>query len=404
VAIITISGGAGILMTDEAIACGLAVQPLSPETVERLRPLVPAFAALGNPIDLTASIFDDTDLCRKALELIVDDPQVDAIAMANVSLQGAVATKVAREIAAVARRTSKPIFLAWSAHESVAGAAYAELAPTKVPRYHSPMRCIRALAAVTHHAAAREAYERRRGEPLLQLTSPQARAMVAGADADLSEHRAKQVLAAYGIPVTQEVLAGSADAAASAAARIGFPVALKIQSPDVPHKTEAGGVRLRLADEAAVRAAYDEIIASVLAHAPQATIEGVLVQEMVDGGVEVILGVHNDPTFGPAVMFGLGGIFTEVLRDVSFRLAPVHRSVALEMIREVKGHPLLAGARGRPPADVDALADAICRLSALALDLADGVGEIDVNPLFVFAQGRGVKAADALVKPLRRSG
>jgi acyl-CoA synthetase (NDP forming) len=399
VAIITISGGAGILMTDEAIACGLAVQPLSPSTVEKLRPLVPAFAALGNPIDLTAAIFDDTDLCRKALELIVDDPQVDAIAMSNVSLQGEIATKVAREIANVARRTDKPIFLAWSAHERVAGAAYAQLAEVNVPRYRSPMRCIRALAAITHHAAACEAYAKRRQEPVLRIESREARALVGAARADLAEHRAKKVLAAYGIPVTQEELATSADAAAAAAARIGFPVALKIQSADVPHKTEAGGVRLGLADAAAVRAAYEEIVASVLRHAPQAAIDGVLVQEMVADGIEVILGVNNDPLFGPAVMFGLGGIFTEVLQDVSFRLAPIHRSVALEMIREVKGYPLLAGARGRPPADVDALADTLCRLSALALDLEGSLAELDINPLFVFPQGRGVKAADALVKP-----
>jgi len=123
------------------------------------------------------------------------------------------------------------------------------------------------------------------------------------------------------------------------------------------------------------------------------------VQEMVADGIEVIIGVNNDPLFGPAVMFGLGGIFTEVLKDVSFRMAPIQRSVALEMIREVKGYPLLAGARGRPPADVDALADALCRLSALATDLEGSLAELDVNPLFVFPAGQGVKAADALAKP-----
>jgi acetyltransferase len=147
-------------------------------------------------------------------------------------------------------------------------------------------------------------------------------------------------------------------------------------------------------------------MASVRSYKSDAVIDGVLVQEMVKDGVEVILGVNNDPLFGPALMFGLGGIFTEVLRDVAFRLAPIQRSVALEMIREVKGYPLLAGARGRLPCDEEALADVLCRLSALAVDLKDQLAELDINPLFVFSKGQGVKAGDALIKPrtLRENG
>jgi acyl-CoA synthetase (NDP forming) len=188
VAILTISGGAGILMTDEAIARGLAVQPLSPATVEKLRPLVPAFAALGNPIDLTAAIFDDTDLCRKALELIIDDPLVDSIAMANAGLQGEIATKVAREIANVARRSDKPIMLGWSARHEVAGAAYALLDEVKVPYYRSPMRCW-ALAALTLHA---EACRLRRSATIIAvLHSAEARSALAGARRPLPGIRPK---------------------------------------------------------------------------------------------------------------------------------------------------------------------------------------------------------------------
>jgi acetate---CoA ligase (ADP-forming) len=399
VAIITISGGAGILMTDEAIARGLAVQPLSPATVEKLRPLVPAFAALGNPIDLTAAIFDDPDLCRKALELIIEDPLVDSIAMANAGLQGEIATKVAQEIANVARRSDKPILLGWSARHEVAGAAYALLDEVKVPYYHSPMRCMRALAAITHHAAACRRYEAQRAEPMQALTSASARTQLAAARGDLAEYQAKKLLAEYGVPVTAEALATSAKDAARIAERIGFPVVLKVQSADVPHKTDAGGVRLGLANATEVEAAFDSIMAAVRAHVPGAAIDGILVQEMVKDGVEVILGINNDPLFGPALMFGLGGIFTEVLKDVAFRLAPIPRSVAIEMIREVKGYPLLAGARGRAPCDEEALADVLCRLSALAIDLKDHLAELDINPLFVFPKGHGVKAGDALIKP-----
>jgi acyl-CoA synthetase (NDP forming) len=399
VAIITISGGAGILMTDEAIACGLAVQPVSPSTVEQLRPLVPGFAALGNPIDLTAAIFDDPDLCRKALELIIEDPLVDAVTMANAGLQGEIATKVAREIVNVARRSDKPILLGWSARREVAGDAYALLDQAKVPHYRSPLRCMRALAAVTHHAEACRRFDARRAEPTVALQSGAARAQLANARTDLAEYQAKQLLAEYGIAGTAEELATSAKDAASIAARIGFPVVLKVQSADIPHKTEAGGVRLGLTNAAEVEAAYAAILTSVQAYKPNAVIDGVLVQEMVTDAVEVILGVNNDPLFGPALMFGLGGIFTEVLKDVAFRLAPIQRSVALEMIREVKGYPLLAGARGRALCDEDALADALCRLSALAIDLQSELAELDINPLFVFPKGRGVKAGDALIKP-----
>lgn len=402
VAIITISGGAGIMMTDEAIARGLAVQPLSPETVEKLRPLVPSFASLGNPIDLTAAIFDDTDLCRKALELIIEDPLVDSVAMANAGLQGEVATKVAREIVNVARRSDKPIMLGWSARREVAGVAYSMLDELKIPHYRSPMRCMRALAALTNHALACGRHEARKMEPLLALTSNEAKAELAASRTDLTEYRAKRLIARYGIPVTREELATSAADARRIAADIGFPVVLKVQSADVPHKTEAGGVRVGLKSAEDVEAAYGAILDSVRRFAPDAAIDGILVQEMVQDGVEVILGINNDPLFGPAVMFGLGGIFTEVMKDVSLRLAPVHASVAREMIREVKAYPLLAGARGRAPCDEDALVDALCRLSAMAIDLKDDLAELDINPLFVLPAGRGVKAGDALIKP--RSG
>ena len=157
-------------------------------------------------------------------------------------------------------------------------------------------------------------------------------------------------------------------------------------------------MRLALASDDEVGAAYDEILRNAKAYKADARIEGVLVQEMVAGGIEAILGVTNDKLFGPAVMFGLGGIFAEVLKDVSFRLAPVTKSVALEMIAEIKGYAVLTGARGAAPADIDALADTIVRLSALAIDLKDHVAELDINPLFVFARGKGVKAGDALIK------
>ncbi len=399
VAIITISGGAGILMTDEAIARGLAVQPLCDATVAKLRPLVPSFAALGNPIDLTAAIFDDTDLCRKALGLIIEDPQVDSVVMANAGLQGEIATKVAREVVNVAARSDKPVMLAWSARHQVAGEAYALLDAAGVPHYRSPLRCVRALAALTQHAQACRRHDNRRAEPVLELHASEAVATLRAARADLTEYRAKELIGLYGIATTREMMAGDAQEAAHIAERIGYPVVLKVQSPDIAHKTEAGGVRIGLASAGEVERAFEEIVTSARGHAPHATIEGILVQEMVVDAVEVIVGINNDPLFGPAIMVGLGGIFIEVLKDVAFRLAPITLSVAHEMIRQIKGYTLLIGARGRPRGDLEALADVLCRMSAMAVDLKGELAELDINPLFVLPAGRGVIAGDALIKP-----
>lgn len=398
-AIITISGGAGILMTDECIARGMQLAELAPETVAKLREFVPSFGSLGNPVDVTAAIFNDLTLINRTLQAIMDDPGVDCIAMINASLQGEIAHKVATEIVAVAQKTDKPIFVAWSARDAVAPEAYALLDGARIPHYKSPVRCGRAMAAMSWYAEARRRNQTQRGEQSLTIKKDDVKQLLDGRTADVSEYAAKRVLAAYGIPVTREELAASRDEALAIAARIGYPLAIKVQSPDISHKTEARAVRLGIASDAELASAYDEVLRNAKAYKANAVIEGVLVQEMLKGGVEAILGVTNDPLFGPAVMFGLGGIFAEVLKDVAFRLAPVTPAVAREMIEEIKGYPVLAGARGRAPADVEALADAIVRLSALAVDLKDHVAELDINPLFVMEKGRGVKAADALIKP-----
>ncbi len=401
-AIITISGGAGILMTDECIARGMRMAELAPATQAKLREFVPSFGSINNPVDVTAAIFNDLSLINRTLQAIVEDPGVDCVAMINASLQGEIAAKIAAEIVAVANKTDKPVLIAWSARDVMAPEAYAALDAARIPHYKSPVRCGRALAALSWYAEARRKHAARRGEQPLRIEKNNIKQQLKSSTRDVAEHAAKRILAEYGIPVTREELATSSQDAAAIARRIGYPVALKVQSPDIPHKTEAKAVRLGIASDAELASAYDEVMANAKAYKPGAKIEGVLVQEMAGDGVEAILGVTNDDLFGPAVMFGLGGIFAEVLKDVSFRLAPVTPSAAREMIEEIAGYPLLAGARGRPRADVEALVDAILRLSALAVDLKDHVAELDINPLFVFPQGKGVKAGDALIKPVTK--
>ncbi len=403
IAMITVSGGAGILMTDECISGGMRLAELAPETVEQLRAFVPSYGSLGNPVDVTASIFNDLALIRRTLQAIVDDPGVDCIALLNASLQGEIATKIAAEIIAIAKTTDKPIAAAWSARDVMAKDAYAALDEARIPHYKSPVRCGRAFAAMSGYAEAKRRIEAQRHEQPLVLKKTQSKQLLMDRATDVAEYQAKKVLAEYGIPVTQEELATTREQALVIAKKIGYPVAIKVQSPDISHKTEAKAVKLGLNSDAELAAAYDEVLANAKAYNAKAQLDGVLVQEMLRGGTEAILGITNDPLFGPAVMFGLGGIFAEIMKDVSFRLAPVTLSMAHEMIAEIKGYPLLAGARGRAHADVDALADAIVKLSALAVDLKDQVAELDINPLFVMERGKGVKAADALIRPRIKS-
>ena len=399
IAIITVSGGAGILMTDECIARGMQLAKLTPESVAKLKEFVPSFGSIGNPVDVTAGIFNDLSLINRTLQIIVDDPGVDCIAMINASLQGEIAQKIASEIVAVAATTDKPIALAWSARDVKAPEAYALLEGARIAHYKSPVRCGRAFAALSGYAEAKRRIQAQRNEQPVVMKKTQSKQILTNRSTDVAEYEAKKVLAEYGISVTQEALATTREQALLIAKKIGYPVAIKVQSADISHKTEARAVKLGLASDTELTAAYDEVLANAQAYNAKAKIDGVLVQEMLRGGTEAILGITNDPLFGPAVMFGLGGIFAEIMKDVSFRLAPVTLSMAREMIAEIKGYPLLTGARGRPHADIDALADAIVKLSALAVDLKDHVAELDINPLFVMERGKGVKAADALIKP-----
>ena len=401
VAVVTLSGGAGVLMADHCAPAGLELPALSPETLARLKEILPPYAGLNNPIDLTGNIAAKQENMIESLRLVVNDPQVDMMGVCLAAVSGAVGIQLAKWVAQVARSTDKPILVAWVANEATTQEGYDALAQAQVPRYDTPVRCVLGMDALWRFAKAQQDCLRIAAEPILRIHRPNQQRMMATQQQDLPEYLAKQVLADYGISVTPEALATSADEAVASAQQLGFPVALKIMSAGIPHKTEAGGVRIGLADAAGVRQAYQDILSNARQYAPKAQIDGVLVQAMVSGGVEVIVGINNDPLFGPAIMFGLGGIFAEVLKDVSFRILPITRSEAFDMVREIKAFPILDGARGRPKADVEALVDTLVKLAALALDLKEHVAEIDINPLFVLPRGQGVIAADALIKPLR---
>jgi acetyltransferase len=290
------------------------------------------------------------------------------------------------------------VFLWTGSRDAKAGLA--QLRSARIPIFYTPDKLARGLQSRLAYHTWRE---RRLADGFAAAPSRTAAQDAAIAQAlglgraTLSESESKRLLAAWGVASAREVLATSAEAAVEAAERLGFPVALKVDSPDILHKTEAGAVRLNLCDSAQVRTAYAEILASAKAYAPQARIGGVSVQEMVGDGVEVIVGVSCDPQLGPVLLFGSGGVMVEVYNDVALRRCPITRAEAQAMIAEVKGARLLRGFRGRPAADVDALEDTLVRVSHLAMHVEGHLAELDINPLTVLPAGQGVRAVDGLV-------
>jgi acyl-CoA synthetase (NDP forming) len=348
-------------------------------------------------VDVTGNIFNDPHVLPQVLRIVGEDEHIDALVVMTALVHGKLALRFAEEIVALHGALAKPILLCWSAPDELARDAYARVDAAAIPRYPTPTRAARALSALSTFAEARRRHALRRSNAAAagrrEIGAP---ALPRGAG--INEHQAKELLAHYGIRVTRERIAASKQEAILIAGELGYPVALKVSSVDLPHKTECGGVRIGIRNAEDVAVAYDQILADARAFDPDARIDGVLVQEMIHDGVETIVGATNDPRFGPAIMFGLGGIHTEVLRDLAFRICPIDRDDAQAMIREIRGRALLQGARGARPADVGALADALLGVSALAMDMRDVLAELDINPLFVLAEGQGVVAADALLR------
>ena len=380
--LITTSGGFGIMMADTAESCGLSVPPLPQAAQDELRALVP-FAAVRNPVDVTGQYLNDETIIRPMFETLLRAgnhdaaifyigspstlerlvPQFEAVAAANPD-----------RLLAVIVITDDPI------RQRFEAAGYLV--------FEDPVRAVIALAAV-----------RRFGAAYASATPPPAplQAAIAPPSRDLTEHDAKRILAAAGIQAPAERVVTSAADAGAAAAALGFPVAMKILSPDIAHKSDIGGVVLNIADRNAAEAAYTQIVANARAAAPHAALAGVLVAPFLRDGVEMILGARRDPHFGPVVLLGIGGIFVETLNATSLRTAPVSLAIAYDMIAELPAAAILAGARGRPRADIDALAAAVVAVSHFAAANADWLDSIDINPLLVRPAGHGVVMLDAVL-------
>lgn len=393
VAVLSISGGAGIVMADRCIELGLALRQFSERTIERLSPLLPQFASLANPLDLTAEVVDSPDSLAAALSVILEDPAVDMLAICLAALSGDAATVIAHEIAAAAEASDVPVLVAWNATEDAARSAYPILHHAGVPVYASPVRCARGFGALWTFAAAASERAALNG---VSRTIQIGQAPTSEPET-LNEFRSKQLLADFGLTATREAMTQTPEEAVSKAREIGYPVVLKILSANLLHKSDAGGVRVGLNSDDAVREAFRTLAAIPDKLDAGIQFDGVLVQEMVTGGVEVILGAVNDASFGPVIMFGAGGIYAEVFEDVAFGLAPLSRRDAEMLVSKTRISQILTGARGQPEADISALVDSILRLSDLTIHESERFAEIDINPLFVLPKGYGTRVGDALI-------
>jgi acetyltransferase len=391
-AVVSHSGGISSLTADMCGQAGLDLPMLGDAARDGINGILKGFGWAANPADVTG--FANSESFPAIMENMINDPRMGTLVVASAG-----ADAQAQQVISQRDRTDKGVVFLWTGSRD-AKSGLPQLKNARIPIFYTPDKLARGLQSRLAYHTWRERRLADGFATALPPAAPQdeaiARALGLGRPT-LSESESKQLLAAWGVGSAREQLADSAEEAGAAAEQLGFPVALKVDSPDILHKTEAGVVRLNLGDAAQVRTAYAELLTSAKTHAPQARITGVSVQEMVRDGVEVIVGVSCDPQLGPVLLFGSGGVMVEVYNDVALRRCPITRSEAQAMIAEVKGARLLQGFRGRPAADIEALADTLVRVSHLAMHLEGHLAELDINPLMVLPSGQGVKAVDALV-------
>ncbi|TDA69522.1 MAG: CoA-binding protein [Clostridia bacterium] len=392
-AIVSDSGGAAGVFADIAQPLEIPLAEFSGVTKEHLLRTMPSFGTVQNPLDIPGGFEIDPNIYPSCLKAVLNDSGVDILVIPVTVPMGRPAELRSKNIIGVWNETRKPVLVSWMGGSLTGrGAEYIDRAG--VPNYPSPGRCIKMVRYLLdyHQMVARFS-------PLND--SPVAKEMgVAMRDPTLrvyTEHGSKELLARYGIPVSREIVARTTEEAIQAAEELGFPVVLKIHSEAISHKSDVGGVYLGIKDREELRNAYDDMRKRIESAYPGLEPYEVLVQEYLQGGLETIVGLKNDPQFGPVVMFGLGGVFVEVLKDVAMRVVPVTERDAEEMVREIKAHPILAGVRGHPPKDTEAIVDVIMKLSNLGMKMYGQVAEVDINPLMVYGKGQGAVAADALV-------
>jgi len=401
--VLTESGGGGILLTERCAQEGLDVAEILGPTREQLKAVVPTLGSVQNPVDLTGQSLTNPGLVKDALEVMLAADDFD-IVVPLLLMSKATAERKTKDLLQVFEqygdRTTLMVCWPEGPKESVRS-----LMQRGIFVAMTPTRCAEALHALVSYAE----FQRKRvagtgelSEGLPADRKSKVEAIIVAARrrglSALNEYEAKKVLEAYGIPISSEKLATTWEEAREIARRIGYPVAAKLVSPDILHKTEAGVIALNITSEQDLRNKYEEILMKGKAYRAGTRIDGVLIQEMVDvRGVETIIGVSQEPPFGPAVLFGLGGIFVEVMADVSIRVLPASAADLRAMISELRGYKILQGARGRSPADIDAVFQSLVRVACLVSEFPQSIREIDINPFIVMEKGKGARAVDALI-------
>ncbi len=395
IGIVTNAGGPGIMATDAAVRAGLSIARLSDYTRKSLKNQLPPTASLRNPVDVIGDARHDRYLA--ALEAVLADENVDSLLCIVTPQTMTDLDEIARTVVEVESYAEKPLaasFMGLAEEEE----ALRILREHRIPHYSFPEAAVRSLAALARFG---EWIAKPVSKPrIFEVDRARAAQVLAGereaGRTQLPEIRALEILDAYGIPAAPFRLARTAEEAVEAGRELGYPLVLKIASPDLLHKTDVGGVVLGLGDEEELRKAFEGMLERIRSAEPGAVIWGATVQKMLPRGKEVILGSTRDEKFGALLMFGLGGIYTEAFRDVAFRLAPLPEDAAAEMIGSIRAAKILRGFRGEPPSDTQAAAECLLRLSQLVTDFPE-IREIDVNPLMVYEKGRGVTAVDARI-------
>lgn len=391
--IVTNSGGPAALASDSLAANGMRLADLKPETQDFLRPRLNPAAQVGNPVDMLGGA--EPQEYADALKACLADENVGA-ALAILTPQALVnPADVAQVIGEIAAQTDKTVIASFVGGVSVNEARHV-LHGMRVPMYTFPEQAGRVMGVLHRFGVWRSKPEESLVTKFNKINQTAAQNILLKTkdQPTLGEAQTRPLLAAYGIPLVPGEWVQNVNDALQAAGRLGYPAALKIVSPDLLHKSEAGGIRLNLTDAASVETAYTDMFLKIQKSYPQARLEGMLIEKMAPKGHEVIIGMRRDATFGPLVMFGLGGIYVELLTDVAFRIAPMTYQQALDMVNSTRAGKLLAGLRGQPAADIAAVVDCILRLGKLALDFPE-ISEIEINPLLVYESGKGVLALDA---------
>jgi acetyltransferase len=407
IGIMTESGGGGVLLTERCAEMGLQVSEIAGDTLQRLKKVVPALGSVKNPVDLTGQSLSNPAIVKGAVEVMLDAQDFDMVVPLLLMSEATAERKVSDLLDLVGRENArdKTVVVCWPEgpkpwiQHLVAKGIHVAVTPTRCAS------TLRALAQVGEFRNKLDAQSEPPGGDCPELPERRREAVRAVFDAvlksgsdRLTEHQTMEVLAAYGIPIPRLGMAHSPDEAVRIARDLGFPVVAKLSSPEILHKSDAQAVALGLRSDSEVREAYDRVVANGLRFAPEARMEGVLIQEMIEGaGVETIMGISQEPPFGPTLVFGMGGVLVEILKDVAVRVLPATRADLAGMVPQISGYPLLQGVRGRPAKDEPALLDALWRLATLAWEMREFIAEIDVNPLVVLPKGKGVKALDGLL-------